>query len=115
MEGGACNTNIDCKRALVCDGNLNECRKESSDLGQPDSFFCSQNGRLCQEMEGDCDNDNECAGSLKCGADNCESNYPGNYDCCYLPGDDFADTSRIDELESLMFRLTIDHEQSTDR
>ena len=71
----------------MCDGNLKECRQESSDLSQPDSFFCSQNGRLCQEMEGDCDNDNECAGSLKCGADNCESTYPSNYDCCYLPGD----------------------------
>ena len=75
----------------MCDGNLKICRKESTNLGQYDPSFCSQSGRLCQEMEGDCDNDNECEGSLKCGIDNCnrpdQITWASDADCCYQPGD----------------------------
>ena len=86
VEGSSCNNNVDCKSALVCDGNLNECRQTSSHH-TTDHQFCSRDGRLCQEMEGDCDHDNECAGSLKCGTDNCGSAYGGDWDCCAQPGD----------------------------
>merc|ERR1712106_645199 len=39
----------------------------------------------CKYAEGDCDNDDECAGSLVCGLDNCKYFYPGvhgDFDCC---------------------------------
>ena len=89
QEGGVCQINDDCQGDLVCDGNLKKCRKESTDLGQYDGSFCSAGGRLCQEGEGDCDGDNECAGSLKCGEDNCnrpeQNTWPSHYDCCYQP------------------------------
>ena len=90
VEGSACTNNSDCEGALVCDGNLNKCRKEAANIGQYDTQFCSQGDRLCQEWEGDCDHDAECAGDLKCGTDNC--NQPQHYswlsdsDCCYKPG-----------------------------
>ena len=100
-----CNNNIDCEGALVCDGNLKECRQEASNLSQPDMNFCSQNGRLCQEMEGDCDDDNECAGSLKCGTDNCilpkQSTWGSDFDCCYLPGDVWI-------LNKFLYRYRVD-------
>ena len=86
LEGSSCNDNVDCKSALVCDGNLKECRQKSSHHST-DNQFCSRDGRLCQEMEGDCDHDHECAGSLTCGTDNCGSGYRGDWDCCAQPGD----------------------------
>ena len=86
VEGSSCSDNVDCKGALVCDGNLQECRQTSSHHST-DNQFCSTGGRLCQEMEGDCDHDHECAGSLKCGTDNCGSGYGGDWDCCAQPGD----------------------------
>ena len=88
VEGSSCNNNVDCKGELVCDGNLKECRQTSSHHSY-DSHFCSRDGRLCQEMEGDCDHDHECAGSLICGTDNCGSGYPGIWDCCAQSGDEY--------------------------
>ena len=44
----------------------------------------------CEENQGDCDNDYECQGNLKCGEgngfeNNCPSTFPSQYgpDCCY--------------------------------
>ena len=84
-EGGQCNQNANCQSNLLCDGNAKICRKESADLGSYDPNFCSQN--LCQEGEGDCDDDTECDGSLECGTDNCptQNNWPTVADCCYQP------------------------------
>ena len=50
--------------------------------------FCDD--KLCQEWEGDCDVDSHCAGSLKCGNNNCpdQFNWPVHHDCCYMPGND---------------------------
>ena len=39
----------------------------------------------CDINYGDCDSDNDCKNGLKCGSDNCPSEYPSSYDCCYLP------------------------------
>ena len=39
----------------------------------------------CDINYGDCDSDNDCKNELKCGSDNCPSEYPSDYDCCYLP------------------------------
>ena len=41
---------------------------------------CSQDVP-CNNGEGDCDDDSECAGQLVCGTDNCE-NGPRGLDCC---------------------------------
>ena len=49
-----------------------------------DPQFCG--AKLCQEWEGDCDSDDECAGSLICGKDNCNqpqhNSWPSDSDCC---------------------------------
>ena len=45
---------------------------------------------MCQEAEGDCSRDSDCAGMLVCGVDNCVSQfgqpvgglYDNNDDCC---------------------------------
>ena len=41
----------------------------------------------CRDNEGDCDEDYECEGSLKCGSYNCNwpDGNPSNEDCCYEP------------------------------
>ena len=38
----------------------------------------------CNVGEGDCDSDSHCAGSLKCGTNNCA--WGGTDDCCYGGG-----------------------------
>ena len=85
-NGLTCNNNADCPSNLICDGNLKTCRKHARDQSYQ-SNFCGTYGRLCQEMEGDCDHDNECEGSLECGSDNCNQfDYPPGADCCSAPG-----------------------------
>jgi len=40
----------------------------------------------CMAGEGDCDNDDHCSGSLKCGTDNCVGDtFDSTDDCCYDP------------------------------
>ena len=85
-EGEQCSQNEDCQATLLCDGNQNLCRIDATQLANPDGSFCNSN--LCQEWEGDCDTDSHCAGSLKCGKDNCpaEFNWDKTEDCCYKQG-----------------------------
>ena len=76
------NTNIenesknDWKFFLVCD--------------KADPWDCCTTSNPCGENEGDCDNDNECLGHLKCGDktefdDNCDSTFTSGADCCFDP------------------------------
>ena len=44
---------------------------------------CSYIRGKCGEGDGDCDSDDECEGSLKCGKDNCP--WGDGDDCCYNP------------------------------
>jgi len=49
---------------------------------------CCTSKSPCQEKQGDCDDDSECAGSLVCGKDNCVDFNPlavKSYDCCVAP------------------------------
>jgi len=53
---------------------------------------CCTSSNQCAMGEGDCDADDDCTGSLKCGQanglhDNCDNSlgFPSNYDCCYEP------------------------------
>ena len=87
-EGEQCTQNKDCQSTLLCDGNQNLCRKDATQLANPSGSFCNNN--LCQEWEGDCDKDSDCAGSLKCGNNNCPAHFywPSGHDCCYMPGND---------------------------
>ena len=44
---------------------------------------CCTEEKPCKEDEGDCDNDDECAGNLKCGEDNCIGDaFDHSDDCC---------------------------------
>ena len=89
-EGEQCTQNTDCQSTLLCDGNTKLCRNNATHwfLANPYGYFCNIN--LCQEWEGDCDDDSQCAGSLKCGNDNCPAqfNWPSEHDCCEMPGND---------------------------
>ena len=48
-------------------------------------WSCCTTTNQCGIGEGDCDNDSQCSGSLKCGTDNCDTavGFPSAYDCCY--------------------------------
>ena len=85
-EGEGCTQNADCQSNLLCDGNRNICRQKATSLSY-DPSFCSKNEILCQEWEGDCDEDLECEGTLRCGSNNCpaENNWSHDVDCCYQP------------------------------
>ena len=85
-EGEECTQNADCQSNLLCDGNQNTCRQKATSLSY-DASFCSREDILCQEGEGDCDEDWECEGTLRCGSDNCpeENNWSYDDDCCYQP------------------------------
>ena len=55
----------------------------------PGSNECCTSYNQCGEGLGDCDNDDDCTGSLKCGQGNgldgnCADSFNG-YDCCYEP------------------------------
>eukprot|EP00961_Rhodomonas_salina_P238356 3221588-Rhodomonas_salina.1 len=56
-----------------------------------DNQCCTQRGN-CQVGEGDCDYDDECAGNLKCGSDNCPVGSQKDWDCCYDPESGTATT-----------------------
>ena len=51
-------------------------------------WSCCTTTNQCGIGEGDCDTDSQCSGSLKCGTDNCGSNFPKGFDCCYNQGKD---------------------------
>ena len=58
---------------------------------------CCTSSKQCEEGEGDCDSDVDCAGNLKCGQgngldDNCDTSlgFPSDYDCCYDPSNPFG-------------------------
>ena len=57
--------------------------------GEPKTDWDGCNDEECDEGEGDCDNDSQCAGDLICGKNNCledysseESNWASGADCC---------------------------------
>ena len=52
-------------------------------------WSCCTASRPCNVGGGDCDQDSDCAGNLKCGSDNCQTDFPlqgSNWattaDCC---------------------------------
>ena len=52
---------------------------------------CTKNN-LCEEDEGDCDNDDQCKENHKCGTDNCRSmlSLHSQFDCCYNEDEDLC-------------------------
>ena len=55
----------------------------------PTGWNCCNNNSPCGVGGGDCDRDRHCSGSLKCGNNNCATDFPAdgnwdiNADCCY--------------------------------
>ena len=54
------------------------------------NWGCCSKARKCNLGGGDCDRDDDCAGNLKCGSDNCRkdfsstgSNWSDSADCCF--------------------------------
>ena len=65
-------------------------------LSETDWDKCKE--EVCNEGEGDCDNDEECTGDLKCGVNNCGADQSPKADCCYEPRE---------ESKKLFLSLTI--------
>jgi len=109
LEGeGDCDSDSDCAGSLVCGTNncdsvfaathdcctASRCDKDSflADCSIGSSSCLLSNGRYtgscctstnqCLEGEGDCDSDSDCAGSLVCGTNNCDSVFAATHDCC---------------------------------
>ena len=103
---GNCENDNECKNDLVnrldcgtknCpnspefDPDDNCCTK-----GNGHDSFCTANN-LCDDNEGDCDNDNECKDGLVCGENNCPISpefQPGD-DCCFTSGVCYGESSWI--------------------
>ena len=49
------------------------------------TWACCSSLNPCEEAEGDCDNDYDCLGNLKCGKNNCHPPFDEDADCCYDP------------------------------
>ena len=68
--------------------------------GSADWAYCDS--KLCDEGQGDCDNDSQCKGSLQCGTDNCKNYHDiadPSTDCCYRTGIIFVGCpSRIEQM-----------------
>ena len=71
-----CTVHSDCTSG-ECNADHNQCRLNSDTV---DWSRCSLDAP-CNDGEGDCDNDEECLGSLVCGNDKCGSG-TSNMDCC---------------------------------
>ena len=50
-----------------------------------ETWGCCSFYHPCGIFEGDCDGDNECAGNLVCGTNNCFSSFSSTADCCIQP------------------------------
>ena len=70
-----CTRDSDCVNQ-ECDTNINQCRPDSYSTDWSSCSFFSP----CGIGEGDCDNSFQCATSLFCGTDNCDSG-PAGLDC----------------------------------
>ena len=93
-EGEECCINENCEESLLCDGNRKICRVTCypTDARPPGNDpkwnFCGiePNKWLCQEGEGDCDNDDHCEGDLICAFEMCPNTKQlrtgPDVDCC---------------------------------
>jgi len=97
---GDCDSDEQCAGDLICGvdncgagwGSTYDCCAKPILSGRPackvtgDSGCCNglDNPR-CGEGEGDCDSDEQCAGDLICGVDNCGAGWGSTYDCCAKP------------------------------
>ena len=91
-EGDNCQENCDCQENLLCDGNKKVCRVTCyptialPPASDPKWDFCLPDNWLCQEGEGDCDNDDQCEGDLICAFEMCpntrQSKTGPDVDCC---------------------------------
>jgi len=94
---GDCDTNNDCALGLTCGSkncrqfhpnaasNMDCCYVKPGIGGPGDGGYC--NSRKCQEGQGDCDRDSQCAGALVCGRGNCQIFHPNAHphsNCCTL-------------------------------
>ena len=92
---GDCDDDNECKEGLKC--GLDNCGKDFPTSGydccydpltkctavDTDWDCCSESNK-CAAWRGDCDSDSQCEEGLKCGVNNCGTDFPKtSYDCCY--------------------------------
>ena len=83
-----------CKDALISmvmqggSGGRRTIKKPACDATNGDISSCCTDTKSCGLGQGDCDSDDECLGNLRCGTNNCESDFGfggPRSDCCYQP------------------------------
>ena len=72
--GAGFKDNMSCCVAPICDGSMRPFHDDD----------CCGHIR-CEEGEGHCKNDDQCAGDLVCGKDNCPAPFYSHQDCCMKP------------------------------
>ena len=83
--------------------------KSGSCHGIPSTdWSCCSSTSPCDIGGGDCDNDSDCAESLKCGHDNCIDDFPfGNWnkqaDCCFGEYDPLYGLASLESLVRVMY------------
>ena len=62
-----------------------DCCGTKADYDYYDDFYGRAMGSTnykCNENEGDCDTNSDCADGLFCGTNNCPEGFPEGFDCC---------------------------------
>ena len=72
-----------CLSLLFILGNFTGC--DWSGDTEETTLACCSSANPCGLFEGHCDGDDECAGNLLCGSDNCLSFFHIFADCCIEP------------------------------
>ena len=65
---------------LLPDPNFAGCNW--ADRSIENTWSCCSSSNPCGLFEGDCDTDEECAGNLECGNNNCPNFFSATADCC---------------------------------
>ena len=92
---GNCQIDEHCTYDLICGTNncgndfpvgTNCCRMPFPCNGTHErTESCCSSTNLCTVNEGNCQVDSDCIGNLRCGKNNCDSNFPKGTNCCYKP------------------------------
>ena len=95
LHQGNCQNDDHCTYDLICGMNncgndfpvgTNCCRKPFPCNGTHErTESCCSNTNLCTVNQGNCEADGDCIGNLRCGKNNCGSNFPKGTNCCYKP------------------------------
>ena len=95
LSQGNCKSDEHCTYDLICGtdncgadfpAGTNCCQKPFPCNGTHErTDSCCSSTNLCTANQGNCEGDGDCIGNLRCGKNNCGSNFPKGTNCCYKP------------------------------